>query len=406
MMVGEPRNRYPARGRNRGPSSGSPHPSSPRPPQASQRNEVHHLAKALKVRNFKLLIAELGEENLAVLLEFSVQRVKELAEGLNFTDELSYHIEQALGLPSGFLDQVNPVLTQEERTRLKTLEQGQHDELQQRDSGVAHQEHPPVLNDETKESNMATAEAAARKGTTAEPNEEALRVIRRENLALLTNRQGAKSQLAKLTGLSAANISHRLHGNKHFDAVTGEQFASVLGLPKNWFDSPKAEGDIPKKVLELLSPDGKPAPAREGGAAKANGAAAKGGAAKTPGKPGRKPGSTAGAARKSPGSVPAGLAPTTGSGLASPSVTAGAAAGAGTVAALPRRPAAAPAAPATPRAAAAAAQGSAAADAIQAVGGNVGPITAALLRTIALKSRDGKFSEDDALKMLTDVAAL
>lgn len=96
-----------------------------------------------------------------------------------------------------------------------------------------------------------------------------LREIRRNNLHLLTKEPGAKSELARLTGLSPANISHRLHGNKHFDDDTVQFFSKKLGLSDDWFNTAHEDGEVPPEVRTRLkektpaeTPPPRPAPVK------------------------------------------------------------------------------------------------------------------------------------------------
>lgn len=297
-----------------------------------------NLASALRVQNFRKLATLISEDNLAVALDLTMHRFKELLEGVNFSDEMSYHIETMLRIPSGFMDQVNPVLSDADVTRLKNpATVREHEELHSEHSTpvavsqaaaevqipatekVASVEKPeslpstivdepnapaeqkrktltmppqtanlekattdikelsesPLVADSTapvvyikrKEIAMTlTAEApeqvvnhielepvsTSTRGAVS-PDEEALRLVRQSNLALLTSRPGAKSQVGRLTGLSAANISHRLHGNKIFDKGTADFFCQRLALPENWFEAQRTEADIPQEYLALLS---------------------------------------------------------------------------------------------------------------------------------------------------------
>jgi hypothetical protein len=50
----------------------------------------------------------------------NLTRVAELVSGERFTPETAFHMEMKLGLPDGFFDQPNPVLTLETIARLKS----------------------------------------------------------------------------------------------------------------------------------------------------------------------------------------------------------------------------------------------------------------------------------------------
>src|SRR5580698_3269986 len=77
-------------------------------------------ASIFKTRSFKLLVDVVGAENIALGLDSNLTRVAELINGEKFTPETAFHIETTLGLPDGFFDQPNPVLTPEIVERLKS----------------------------------------------------------------------------------------------------------------------------------------------------------------------------------------------------------------------------------------------------------------------------------------------
>src|SRR6202790_1656795 len=77
-------------------------------------------ASILKTRSFKLLVDAVGAENIALGLDSNLTRVAELVNGERFTPETAFHMEMTLGLPDGFFDQPNPVLTPEIIARLKS----------------------------------------------------------------------------------------------------------------------------------------------------------------------------------------------------------------------------------------------------------------------------------------------
>jgi hypothetical protein len=77
-------------------------------------------ASIFKTRSFKLLVDAVGAENIALGLDSNLARVSELVNGERFTPETAFHIETTLGLPDGFFDQPNPVLTPEIIARLKS----------------------------------------------------------------------------------------------------------------------------------------------------------------------------------------------------------------------------------------------------------------------------------------------
>lgn len=408
----------------------------PRPgPVAPER---HLLASALRVRNLKALVEAGSEENMAIALDVPLQRVKELLEGVNFSDEIAFHIEDSLSLSTGFFDQVNPKLTEEVLKRLKSPTENLpaveplNTPASSPPSETPQETTVPRIA-KSAPSPAAPAAAAPVPPVAAPPaaapapvgfddaEEAKLREVRRNNLMLITSMPGAKSQLARLVGMSPANISHRLHGNKHFDEETAQFFAEKLGFEPGWFNQVHGEGDVPAEVTSLLS--------TAGGRGKGRGKDTK---TRGPRKP----------RVLKAGAPSAANAPAGGVLLRSAVLSTGAA----DTGAVPAEPAAAPAAPAAlpsapaavgaplptrarstltttraagpakaPATASAAVLAPAAADhsvvdspitAILSSGHSLGPIAEALVKTLALKARQGSLDEARALRILTDIMAL
>ncbi|MFT4439049.1 hypothetical protein [Caballeronia sp. 15715] len=117
-----------------------------------------------------------------------------------------------------------------------------------------------------------SAVPSAKKKPRASPSaqELSLHEIRRANLHILTARKGSKAALSTVTGLSSANVAHRLHGQKRLNDIEANRLTSALSLPDGWLDSPHAEIDIPSATLKLLAPS-----SRAGGKISANLVAAK-----------------------------------------------------------------------------------------------------------------------------------
>ena len=88
--------------------------------KAQPTRDPAHTASIFKTRSFKLLVDAVGAENIALGLDSNLTRVAELVNGERFTPETAFHIETTLGLPDGFFDQPNPVLTPETIERLKS----------------------------------------------------------------------------------------------------------------------------------------------------------------------------------------------------------------------------------------------------------------------------------------------
>jgi hypothetical protein len=77
-------------------------------------------ASLLKTWSSNLLVDAIGTENIALGLDSNLTRVAELVNGERFTPETAFHMDMKLGLPDGFFDQPNPVLTPETIARLKS----------------------------------------------------------------------------------------------------------------------------------------------------------------------------------------------------------------------------------------------------------------------------------------------
>lgn len=365
-----------------------------------------HLASALRVKNLRSLRDRMGEDNLAIALEMSLPRMKELYEGIDFTNETAHHIETTLSLPSGYLDLVNPTLTQELINKLKYASevsapqepkvhhpststmadstgtaqsqpqaQALHSALS---SHVEPTQEQTMTQPQTASPSLTPAAAPARVGrrpaAPASPDELRLREVRKNNLALLTSAKGAKSKLGLLVDMTPVNISHRLHGNKHFDEATAQFFCEKLHLEQGWFDEPRTAQDIPKELLEKL---GAPALAAAAPAQKTAPAesSAKAPAARKPRAP-----------RATESVIPAVMTPP----LETPAVAA-------PTQALATRPAAAPVATAVES------------PVLEALGaapsGAIGPIAEALIKTLGFKSRQGTFTESQALRWLTELVS-
>jgi hypothetical protein len=427
------------------------------------------IASALKVKNFRALLSALGDDVLALALDLNLPRIEELSKGFNFSNETAHYIELTLGLASGFMDQVNPVLPEELVERIKAGPSNPIEEEEPEPERAAPLvpipplEIPPRPAPKAvppKEPERSTVDSPANEGVTAaaflsagprevpvtvrrkktlekvpmqneligqapqadaSAVEESQREVRRLNLTLLTQQPGTKSQLARITGLSAANISHRLHGVKLFDDDTAVFFCEQLGLPVGWFDVPRSEADIPAEVLQRLMD--KTAPLATAAAPKPAKSSAPrmviptGLAPARAEAPAAEPPVEAATAPRTRTRVPkqavaAVLASQPAQAIATPPAVqpvAAAAVPSVAVAAPPPPPvvvpAVAPAAPVAPSAALATAAVTRNAVSLD-MGGEVGPIAEALIRTLAVKSRQGKMTESKALELLNMVVAI
>jgi hypothetical protein len=263
-------------------------------------------ASIFKTRSFALLVDAVGAENIALGLDSNLARVSELLNGERFTPETAFHIETTLGLPDGFFDQSNPVLTSETVARLRSPLDFIHaytepDIAHERvltPAPVTQANHHPTLNDrlpresempkKTNGGSLTVAKSDTAPAKPVMPNRArsglakvkassktgsqqslplndvaALEKIRRANLHVLTSRKGSKVRLAVVMEISESNMANRLYGQKRIDDTEANRFTEHLGLPTGWLDVPRSVTDIPESVLELLAPPSRQASAGE-----------------------------------------------------------------------------------------------------------------------------------------------
>jgi hypothetical protein len=255
-------------------------------------------ASIFKTRSFKLLVDAVGAENIALGLDSNLTRVAELVNGERFTPETAFHIETTLGLPDGFFDQPNPVLTPETISRLRSPLDFIHANVEPeiayeqvlKPAPVTQANHHATLTDRSPrepempkkthvgsprtvtKSNATTAKRATATPTQSAPAKvkasaksgtqqslplndvAALESIRRANLHVLTSRKGSKVRLGAVMEISDSNMANRFYGQKRMDDTEANRFTERLGLPTGWLDVPRSVTDIPASVSDLLVP--------------------------------------------------------------------------------------------------------------------------------------------------------
>ena len=260
--------------------------------------EPAQTASIFKTRSFKLLVDAVGAENIALGLDSNLTRVAELVNGERFTPETAFHIETTLGLPDGFFDQPNPVLTPETIARLRSPLDFIHANVEPeavyeeifKPAPVTQDHHPTPTNRLPREPEMpkktsgGSPRAVAKskptpvaKPATAIPPQSApakfkasaksesqqslalndaatVENIRRANLHVLTSRKGSKVRLGEVMGISDSNMANRFYGQKRMDDAEANRFTERLGLPHGWLDVPRSVTDIPEPVSDLLVP--------------------------------------------------------------------------------------------------------------------------------------------------------
>lgn len=268
-------------------------------PSRSTESGPSQDASIIKTRSLKFLVDTVGAENIALGLESSMTRIAELMRGERFTPETAFHMETALGLPSGFFDQHYPALSPEIIARLQSpLERVDAEETSEEadDKPAPHVLNPknPSLGEsrlfqearmrsksfENAPGTAKTLSAKTFKGVSGPENQAAagdsfergslrqaaqreqadsggkatVENIRQANLHVLTGRNGSKVKLGAVMGLTGSNMAHRLHGKKRMDDAEAERFTERLGLPRGWLDTPRSEAEIPESVTLLLTP--------------------------------------------------------------------------------------------------------------------------------------------------------
>ena len=283
---------------SRQPSKATSHRQNKPYVKAPPTRDPAHTASIFKTRSFKLLVDAVGAENIALGLDSNLTRVAELVNGERFTPETAFHIETTLGLPDGFFDQPNPVLTPETIGRLRSpldfihanAEPESTYEQVLKPAPVTQANHQPTLTDRLprepempKKTNGGSPRAVAKSNTTAAkpatatPTKSApakvkapsksgaqqtlplndvavLENIRRTNLHVLTSRKGSKVRLGAVMEISDSNMANRFYGQKRMDDAEANRFTERLGLPTGWLDVPRSITDVPESVSDLLVP--------------------------------------------------------------------------------------------------------------------------------------------------------
>src|SRR5260370_11286453 len=274
----------------RQPSQSMPHRQNKPYAKGPPAKDPAQTASILKTRSFKLLVDAVGAEDIDLVLDASLTRVAELVNGERFTPETGFHMEMTLGLPDGFFDQPNPVLTREIIARLKSPLDHIHasasldhaydevDNAAVANQTVAHTSPNDGLPEEAempKKTSSGAAPAAAKKGTAAAvkraapstgkaPPEQSkvsqkaatqqslertdaqtVLNIRRANLHVLTARNGAKAQLGRLLEMSQSNMAHRLHGQKRMDDAASTHFTHTHHFPPPTLSIPPEPTPLP-----------------------------------------------------------------------------------------------------------------------------------------------------------------
>ncbi len=281
---------------SRQPSNSTSHRQNKPYVKAPPARDPAHTASIFKTRSLKLLVDAVGAENIALGLDSNLARVSELLNGERFTPETAFHIETTLGLPDGFFDQPNPVLTPETIERLKSpldfihtnaepeiayeqvlkptsVMQANHTaltdrlprepEMPKKTNGAALRAVAKSNTPAAKPAAATPLKSASAKGKASSKSEtqhslplndvSALEKVRRANLHVLTSPKGSKVRLAAVMEMSESNMANRFYGQKRMDETEANRFTERLGLQAGWLDVPHSVTDVPKSVSELLT---------------------------------------------------------------------------------------------------------------------------------------------------------
>jgi transcriptional regulator with XRE-family HTH domain len=77
--------------------------------------------------------------------------------------------------------------------------------------------------------------------------------MRQQNLSILLQGKGAKSALARLIGISQPYMSTIANGGKVLEQEFCRNVARTLGMPDDWFETPRTVADIPAAALQRLA---------------------------------------------------------------------------------------------------------------------------------------------------------
>ena len=242
------------------------------PPAPSQQRPSVPLADALWTKNLRELSQKTTPEDLAVALDMPLPRLQELLQGVNFSQEMVYHLEVALKLSPGFFSQVNPKIPQETLDILANpashAERAEDSHTQEVSSRSSPEQAPALVSPvkPAEETASASASSSAHQPpvlsvvrpmeppmNAASQSTDDIFATRRNNLNLLTSVKGSKSALARMLGISAAVMSHRLHGIKKIHEEDAKQICDLLSLPADWFEVPKAAAELPSDLAQRMS---------------------------------------------------------------------------------------------------------------------------------------------------------
>lgn len=235
--------------------------------QVTDRNAV------VRRQALRTLVADAknGTEQIALLCELGEQRVKRLVEGDDILESaLAMHIEEMLGLPSGWMESANQAIPEEVLAKIRgevvekkeedsfehLIESGNSVELTAAPTSLndAHQEAGAILTTQEMDGSTHSDQELEPEPEQAQPgfrdraSNIAFENVKRLDEAFPNVRQHMKMR----TDLSVATISGALTGSRPLSLRNQLAFETALGLPENWFNVERSVEEITQAIRNAI----------------------------------------------------------------------------------------------------------------------------------------------------------
>lgn len=254
--------------KNRGFFGKRPDYAQPAQAQVTDRNAV------VRRQALRTLVADAknGTEQIALLCELGEQRVKRLVEGDDILESaLAMHIEEMLGLPSGWMESPNQVIPEDVLSKIRgeVVEKKEEDGFERffetetpvptlspsiSEKEVVQEASPIVTTQAELEAQPQEPVQPFQATQTAQPglrdraDKIAFENVRRLDEAFPNIRQHMKEH----TDLSAATVSGALTGKRPLSLRNQMAFEAALGLPENWFDIERSVEEISHAIRDSI----------------------------------------------------------------------------------------------------------------------------------------------------------
>jgi transcriptional regulator with XRE-family HTH domain len=236
-------------------------PNGPREDRSKPQVVKQGVNGALRAANLRLLLEHAPvREALSLVAEVPLERLEAMSQGALCPDETAFHIERTLKLPGKWLDGLNKAVPERTLELLKHPDAALHDDDFDEDAPVAQapaipaEQAPVAAAVTTADEPHSSAEVAQPESGPKDTHPMSSPELRKQNLSILLQGKGAKSALARLIGISQPYMSTIANGGKVLDQEFCRNVAQTLGMPKDWFETPRTASDIPAAALRLLVP--------------------------------------------------------------------------------------------------------------------------------------------------------